>query len=127
MLRIISRSAEEIQSKQNEFPFFTEYAIKINDNKALKRHIELCSFCESLSGSQNNYVKNAHLYIRRRYYTCEQEREKLIHCPVLHSLCVGVWVCLNSMPIYIQSHMGAIYELGIYNADTLNIYLLPTA
>lgn len=44
----------------------------------------------------------------------------------IHFTC-GVCVYLNSMPIYIQSHMDAIYELGIYNADTLNIYLPPTA
>lgn len=42
-----------------------------------------------------------------------------------HFVC-GVWVYLNSMPIYIQSHMDAIYELGIYNADILNICLPPT-
>lgn len=44
----------------------------------------------------------------------------------IHFVC-GVWVYLNSMPIYIQSHMDAIYELGIYNADILNICLPPTA
>lgn len=44
----------------------------------------------------------------------------------IHFVC-GVWVYLNGMPIYIQSHMDAIYELGIYNADILNICLPPTA
>lgn len=39
----------------------------------------------------------------------------------------GVWVYSNSMPIYTQSHMDAMYELGIYNADILNICLPPTA
>lgn len=71
-------------------------------------------------------LKNAHLYNRLRYYTYEQERRSFTVLLSIHFMC-GVWVYLNSMPIYIQSHMDAIYELGIYNADTLNIYLPPTA
>ena len=43
----------------------------------------------------------------------------------IHFVC-GEWVYLNSMPIYIQSHMDDIYELGIYNADILTICLSPT-
>lgn len=57
----------------------------------------------------------------------EQEEESSFAVLLaIHFLC-GMWVFLNSMPIYIQSHMDAIYELGIYNADILNICLPPNA
>lgn len=120
MLRIICRSAEEIQCKQNNFPFSTEYTIKINDNEALQRCTELCSFCDSFlpriseqlckewSSSHQTQV----LYMRTR----KREAHSLSRSPF--TLC-GVWVYLNSMPIYIPPHMGAIYELGIYSADIL--------
>lgn len=42
-----------------------------------------------------------------------------------HCVC-GVWEYSNSLPIYTQSHMDAIYALGIYNADILDICLPPT-
>ena len=72
------------------------------------------------------YVKNTHLLIGLRYYTREQEKEQLFAVLLfIHFVC-DEWVYLNNMPIYIQSHMDDIYELGIYNADILNICLPPT-
>lgn len=56
----------------------------------------------------------------------KKERSSFTVLLSIHFVC-GAWVYLNSMPIYSQSHMDAIYALGIYNADTLNIYLPPTA
>lgn len=76
--------------------------------------------------SQNSYIKNTHVHIIDRFDTHEPEKSKAHSWLRLstHSVCCVAY--LNSRPIYIQSHMGAIYELGIYNADILNICLPPT-
>lgn len=55
-----------------------------------------------------------------------QKKKSPLTVKALYYFMCGVWVCLNSMPIYIQSHMDAIYELGIYNVDILDICLPPT-
>lgn len=72
------------------------------------------------------YVNNTHLHIRQVLYIRTGKREALSLSCFLFTFVCGEWVYLNSMPIYIQSHMDDIYELGIYNADILNICLPPT-